>query len=1117
MQDFSPVRRLTSPAGIASSDHPMTLKIRLVPGLLASLAAFLLACAEPSAPAISVPRFIHPGAGQVCYFLLTDRFANGSPANDTGGISGGPDFSGFDPTRISHYHGGDFTGVTAKLDYLKDLGVTAVWVTPPFRNKAMQSGTAGYHGYWILDFLHVDPHLGTDADFHEFVKQAHARGLKVYLDIIVNHTADVIQYQGGITAYVPKSVAPYRDANGRPFDEQVVAFNGLNSPAAFPRLSAERSFAYVPIVPPAEHDAKNPAWLNNPIYYHNRGNSVFSGENSLHGDFFGLDDVFTEHPEVVSGFVEIYRHWLEEFKVDGFRIDTAKHVNVEFWQAFAPAIRDLARRVGNPGFIQFGEVMDETLDAPFLSEFSHTALLDTTLDFGFMHAALAYVSKEGNAAAVGDFLALDDYYTGPANNVHTTTTFLGNHDLGRFGYFLRRDNPAATPAQLADLVKLGHGLLLLSRGQPVIYYGDEQGMIGRGGKDMQAREDMFASQSPDFKNASLLGTARTGADDKFDEQHPFFRTIHALAALRTSHPALRRGSTIVRPSANANLLAFSRIERVERVEYLATFNNSRTAAATAAVPTSQPAGATLRRLYDSQDGADKSMEVLTADAHGQVAVSLAPLQFAVWAATAPLTPTAQGPAVAITAPAGGAELKFPLREKDGHAFPVRQEIHAEVTGGDGVAEVTFTLTRASRPGQAELLGTDDAAPYRVFWRPPADLAPGEELAFTATVDDLRGHRTAARAGGIKVAAGTPAFGQKGALTPVLKETPPPNLTVAGGAALTLAVRAEGTGSFEYQWLHDGAEIAWATGATYSVPQVSAAYAGEYRVLVHNPAGTSISPPTLVTVTGAGRVEKQVSFLSRFVAPREIDVWLPPGYDENPAERYPVIYMHDGQNLFDPTISYGGRSWEVDRAMCRLIQAGKTRGAIIVGIWNTGATRAAEYMPQKAVATGEVQLAPGMPALPASAIQSDAYLKFLVGELKPYIDRTYRTQPEAVHTSIMGSSMGGLISAYAIAEYPDVFGGAGCVSTHWPAGDGIAIDYFAKHLPRPGRHRLYFDFGTATLDAGYEPYQQRMDAALRAAGYTENKDWTTRKFPGAEHSEKSWRARVEIPFLFLLGM
>jgi predicted alpha/beta superfamily hydrolase len=191
------------------------------------------------------------------------------------------------------------------------------------------------------------------------------------------------------------------------------------------------------------------------------------------------------------------------------------------------------------------------------------------------------------------------------------------------------------------------------------------------------------------------------------------------------------------------------------------------------------------------------------------------------------------------------------------------------------------------------------------------------------------------------------------------------------------------------------------------------------------------------------------------------------------------------------------------------------GAIVVGIWNTAA-RIAEYLPQKAVGTTMLAKLNGLVSRPDYPVQSDAYLRFLVMELKPLIDLTYRTQPDPAHTLVMGSSMGGLISAYAIAEYPSVFGGAACVSTHWPADDGAVIDYLAKHLPIPGAHKFYFDFGTAILDANYEPYQQRMDAVMKAAGYTEGRDWITKKFPGAEHSEKSWRERVEIPLSFLLG-
>lgn len=409
--------------------------------LLASLAS-----ARP-VPEVSVPRYTNPGAGQVFYFLLTDRFANGSTANDHGGSGGGPEISGFDPTRIGYFHGGDFAGLTAKLDYLKDLGVTAVWVTPPFKNKAVQLGSAGYHGYWILDFLHIDPHLGTDADFKAFVTQAHARGLKVYMDIIVNHTADVIHYQGGRTDYINEKAFPYRDAAGQPFDERAFAYNGIGPTDRFPALALTRSFPHVPEVPAGEVNAKNPAWLNDPLHYHNRGNSSFAGESSTLGDFVGLDDLFTEQPAVVRGFIDIYRQWIEDFGADGFRIDTARHVNMEFWQAFAPAMREAALRAGKPGFIQFGEVANETYDIPLLSAFSTQGRLDTTLDFGFFRAARAYVSEVRSGAELADFFATDDYYTDHDRDVQATTTFLGNHDAGRFAYFLQRDNPAAPPAR----------------------------------------------------------------------------------------------------------------------------------------------------------------------------------------------------------------------------------------------------------------------------------------------------------------------------------------------------------------------------------------------------------------------------------------------------------------------------------------------------------------------------------------------------------------------------------------------------------------------------------------------------------------------------------------------
>ena len=809
--------------------------------------AFGLVLPVAAADSVVVPRFTHPGAGQTIYVVMPDRFANGRADNDTGHIPGGPDDHGFDPTRISHYHGGDFAGLTARLGYIQGLGITTIWTTPPFKNNPMQAGTAGYHGYWPVDFLNVDPHLGTNEEYAEFLRRSHALGLRVYLDIVVNHTGDVIQYRGDRYAYIDKATAPYRDAAGRVFDERAVAYNGLNEAAAFPALSAEHSFPYVPVVPPGREHLKNPDWLNDVTLYHNRGNSTFQGESAVLGDFVGLDDPMNEHPRVVRGFIDLFSQWVDR-GVDGFRIDTMRHVNTAFWQAFNPAIRAKARAAGRPDFLQFGEVMNEVGDVPYLSEFSTGSMpADGTTDFGFAAAARKFVAQGGPAAAVADFFARDDYYTDHDSNVHANVTLLGNYDIGRWGYFLQQDNPGAPPDQLADLVRLGHGLLYFSRGMPTLYYGDEQGMIGAGGNDQQARADMFASQAPAYRDAMLLATARTGADDKFDPAHPFYRFIARLGQLRREHAALRTGATLPRPTAEPGLLAFSRLERGERIEYLAAFNNSRATTLAASVATSQPAGAKLVRIFDSRTPEDAGGETLVAGDHGEVRVTLAPLQFALWRAAAALPAPATPPTITLATPEAGAALSIGSREVDDLVFPSRREIRAEVAGGDGVGEVTFVLTRASRPGEYELLGVDDAPPYRVFWTPPADLAPGEKLEFIATLNDLRGHTATARVTDVTVTPGQVDFGIHGAKNPRFTTASPAEITVASGSPLVLTGAAEGSGALEYQWYRDDEIIPGATAATYAVPRATAAVCGRYRLAVHNLAGTTLSSVVRVSL------------------------------------------------------------------------------------------------------------------------------------------------------------------------------------------------------------------------------------------------------------------------------
>jgi predicted alpha/beta superfamily hydrolase len=270
------------------------------------------------------------------------------------------------------------------------------------------------------------------------------------------------------------------------------------------------------------------------------------------------------------------------------------------------------------------------------------------------------------------------------------------------------------------------------------------------------------------------------------------------------------------------------------------------------------------------------------------------------------------------------------------------------------------------------------------------------------------------------------------------------------------------------------------------------------------------------IVAGGFVHHHDMVQSVYVLPRHVDVWRPPGYDADPARRYPVIYMHDGQNLFVPELAFAGVDWGVAPAIAELMRDGVTQGAIVVGVWNTP-LRQIEYMPARPLT------APRMAAARAHFMriagrlpESDRYLRFLVEELKPLIDATYRTAPERAATSVIGSSMGGLISLYALCEYPEVFGGAGCISTHWPIGGNALVDTMAAALPSPSRHRIYFDYGTEGIDAAYEPFQQRMDGRMRAAGYRDGHDWQTLRFDGADHNEAAWRDRIHVPLAFLLG-
>lgn len=275
---------------------------------------------------------------------------------------------------------------------------------------------------------------------------------------------------------------------------------------------------------------------------------------------------------------------------------------------------------------------------------------------------------------------------------------------------------------------------------------------------------------------------------------------------------------------------------------------------------------------------------------------------------------------------------------------------------------------------------------------------------------------------------------------------------------------------------------------------------------------------------SGSIKRFEKFASKFVDARNIDVWLPDNYSNK--KRYAVLYMHDGQMLFDAATTWNKQAWEVDETVGKLLKEQKVKDLIVVGVWNNGEFRHSEYYPQKTLQylpeeTRDFIVKNSLKNKP----QSDNYLRFLVEELKPFIDKNFSTRKDRKNTLIAGSSMGGLIAIYAICEYPNIFGGAAGISTHLPmVGDAKTPkietvpasfrSYLEKNLPKANSRKIYFDYGDQTLDAYYPPLQKRVDELMIAKGWTE-KNWTTKFFAGEDHSEKSWAKRLNFPLEFLL--
>ncbi|MEV6784565.1 pullulanase-type alpha-1,6-glucosidase [Streptomyces sp. NPDC051098] len=690
---------------------------RAVVGIVGALCAALVPAAPvaaetrapgpPSDARLAAEPSRHDLTREQFYFVLPDRFANGDPANDRGGLRGGRLDTGYDPADKGFYQGGDLKGLTKKLDYIKGLGTTGIWLAPIFKNRPVQGegkdASAGYHGYWITDFTQVDPHFGTNKDLETLIDKAHAKGMKVFFDVITNHTADTVDYAEKKYGYRPKGAYPYLDASGRPFDDR----------SGVPAVNAD-SFPYTPVTRD-NTAAKVPSWLNDPTMYHNRGDSTFAGESSEYGDFSGLDDLWTERPEVVTGMERIYQKWVRDFDIDGFRIDTVKHVDMDFWTQWATALDAYAAKQGRDDFFMFGEVFsaDTAVTSPYVTR----GRLDATLDFPFQDAARAYASQGAPAERLAKVFADDYRYTTDKANAYEQVTFLGNHDMGRVGTFLKQDNPAADDAELLGRARLSNELMFLSRGNPVIYYGDEQGFTGAGG-DKDARQTLFASRTPDYLDDDQLGTDRTHASDAYDTGHPLYRSIAALSRLIRTHPALRDGVQQQR-YAEGSVYAFSRTDPRQRAEYLVAVNNG-TAPKTVEVTTGS-ANTAFRGIHGSSAST-------RSDAARKVTVTVPALSSVVLRAETPQPAPAAKPVISLKAPAAGATGTV--------------EIAADADGGQ-LARVVFAAQVGNGPWRT--LGSADHAPYKVTQHIETTVPAGTALRYKAVVVDAAGRTASALA------------------------------------------------------------------------------------------------------------------------------------------------------------------------------------------------------------------------------------------------------------------------------------------------------------------------------------------------------------------------------------
>jgi glycosidase len=609
-------------------------------------------------------------ASRVIYFVMTDRYSNGDPLNDSGYLSGPRKVTGFDPTDVGFFHGGDLKGLTGGctdpqtgLQRLADLGFTGIWITPLVVQRTVQGDSAAYHGYWGVDFTTVDPRFGTEDELKSFVDCAHSLGMKVYLDVVVNHTGDVIMLVGG---------SGFREEPEPPYEAYVL---------------------------PTEIDIKKPEWMNDVANYHNRGDINWGGCSQAcieQGDFSGLDDLFTEKSHVVDGLAEVFGSWIERFRFDGFRIDTARHVDRNFYERWVPQILATASKAGIDDFEIFGEtwITDSIEQSTYQREWG----IPNQLDFPLYDAVARFAGGLIGAGPIMLRLEDDDYSRTSDGRAPTPGTFIGNHDIGRTAMVIKMHS-GAQGDELLQRVNLGHSVLYLLRGAPIIYYGDEYGIVGTGG-DKEARQSLFATQVAAWQTQERVGGPPIGTGSSFGVVgQPVGEHLRQLARLRREHPVLWRGATLPR-LREEGAVAISRFDMQSSREYLVLFNNSPDSV-TMRVPTSSPT-----TQFETVWGKVSSAR---SDAAGDVSVVVPGL-------SAALLRAATSFVVATSAPV------LTVGEDD---FSDLWKLEAETSASP--QEVSFLIDDGSGWRR---LAVDDSAPYRGFMS-RADIPSGSTVRMVA--------------------------------------------------------------------------------------------------------------------------------------------------------------------------------------------------------------------------------------------------------------------------------------------------------------------------------------------------------------------------------------------------